>query len=63
MDRQIRIYTGRGGMELVNEAFEDVAGLKRVYIGKKVLRILRRKKREQPHKSHLTDRYYYLRRK
>lgn len=41
MDRRYRIYTGVGGMDLFEEAFEKRLGFKRVYIGKKVPRFLR----------------------
>lgn len=57
--REYRIYTGAGGMELFEEAMEKAFGFKRVYIGKKVLRILRRVKTPIK-KSRLTGRYYKL---
>lgn len=41
MDRTIRIYTGIGGYDLFQEAVENGEGFYRIYIGKKVLRILR----------------------
>lgn len=39
--REITIHTGIGGMELFQEAIEKKLGFERVYMGKKVLRILR----------------------
>lgn len=58
MERTIRLYTGIGGMELFEEAFEKHAGLKRIYIGKKVLRILRTSKAVI--KKSYSGRYYKL---
>jgi hypothetical protein len=56
--RGIKIYTGVGGMDLFEEAMEEHAGLKRVYIGKKVPRILR--KLPISIKKSLSGRYYRL---
>jgi len=43
MERTIKIHTGIGGYNLFQEAFEEIAlGTKRVYLGKKIPRILRR---------------------
>lgn len=44
MERTITIQTGVGGMDLLNTAFEESAGFKRIRIGDKVPRILRTKK-------------------
>jgi len=41
-DRRIKIFTGAGGMELVQIAFEESVGLYRIYLGKQIPRILRR---------------------
>lgn len=43
-ERNIIIHTGAGGMDLFDEMMEESAGFKRIPIGKKVLRILRRLK-------------------
>lgn len=40
--RTVTIRTGIGGYDMIMEATENGAGLTRVYIGKKVLRIIRR---------------------
>lgn len=56
--RNVKIYTGVGGYELLMEAMENQLGYSRVYIGKKVLRILRRLK--TPIKKSPTGRYYKL---
>lgn len=56
--RSIRLYTGVGGYELFQEAMEASAGLKRIYIGKKVMRILRRLK--TPIRKSVSGRYYKL---
>lgn len=43
MERNIKIYTGVGGYNLFEETFEEITlGTKRVYIGKKIPRILRK---------------------
>jgi len=57
--RRMVIRTGARGMELFEEAMEKHTGFYRVYIGKKVLRILRRCK-TPIRKSSLTGRYYKL---
>ena len=45
MDRIMKIYTGVGGYNLFQEAMEEkLLGTKRIYIGKKVPRILRKLK-------------------
>jgi len=53
------IRTGRGGYELFQEGIEHATGRTRIYIGKKVLRILRYT-RGRIHKSSLSGRYYRL---
>jgi hypothetical protein len=54
------IKTGRGGYELLQEAFEEKgSSRKRIYIGKKVMRILRAAK-GTIRKSSLSGRYYRL---
>lgn len=40
--RQIKMYTGVHGYDKFNEYFEDSLGLKRFYLGKKVIRIIKR---------------------
>ena len=40
--RNVKIYTGVGGYNLFEEAMERHIGFERVYIGKKVPRILRK---------------------
>lgn len=52
------IRTGAGGYDLFQEAFEKKVGFERVYIGKKVLRILRRLK--NPIRKSMNKRYYKL---
>lgn len=55
--RTIRLYTGAGGADLFGETMEfKVSGTVRVYMGYKVLRILRRLK-TPIHKSY-SGRYY-----
>lgn len=56
--RHIRIYTGAGGMEMFQEAMEHSVGLERVYMGKKVSRIV--KKITPGMKKSLTGKYYKL---
>lgn len=58
-ERSIRIMTGAGGYELIQEAMEKAGGFYRIYIGKKVVRILRRLKTPIL-KSSLSKRYYKL---
>lgn len=57
-ERKIVIRTGTGGYEMFQEGMENQFGLYRIYIGKKVMRILRISK--IPIKKSLTGRYYKL---
>lgn len=57
--RNINIYTGAGGMDIFEEALQWHLGIRRIYIGKKVPRILRRLK-TTIRKSPYTDRYYKI---
>lgn len=57
--RNIRLYTGAGGMDVFEEAMQEQVGLKRIYLGKKVLRILRKTKTPIM-KSAYTGRWYKL---
>lgn len=55
--RKIRLYTGTGGADMFEDSLEfQITGRKRVYIGFKVLRILRRIKMDI-RKSH-SGRYF-----
>ena len=40
-ERTIRMYTGVGGIDIIEERLDEYIGFKRIPIGKKVLRILR----------------------
>lgn len=40
-ERRIKLYTGAGGMDLFEERMEQHVGLYRIYLGKKIPRILR----------------------
>jgi hypothetical protein len=53
----MRLYTGTGGMEMFTEIVERGLGYKRVYIGKKPMRILSRL--GTMHKSPYTQKYYW----
>jgi len=59
MGRSIKIWTGAAGMESFEEAFQESVGLKRMYLGNKVLRILRKTK-GVINKSSYSGRYYRL---
>lgn len=39
--RQLRLYTGSGGADMFEEGMERSIGLSRIYIGKKVPRLLK----------------------
>ena len=54
--RNITIHTGAGGMDMFEEAFEKEVGITRIYMGRKVMRILK-KKFPYIRKSH-TGRYF-----
>ncbi len=56
--RQIKIYTGAGGLDLYGEAFDKQVGYERVYIGFKVLRILRKLK--SPIRKSMTKGFYKI---
>jgi len=51
------MYTGAGGMDMFEEAMGEAVGLKRIWLGRKVLRILRRLK-GSIRKSPYTGKYY-----
>lgn len=55
--RNITLHTGAGGADLFEEKVENHGGLQRIYIGKKVMRLVRRVVKHI-HKSH-SDRYYF----
>lgn len=56
-ERTIKLYTGIGGYDLFQNAFEEALGYKRLYISKKVLRILRRLK--SPIKYSIAKKQHY----
>lgn len=57
MERTLTIRTGWGGMDMLNEMIQKSGGYMRVYVGKKVPRILRKLKNLNLHK-HRTRGYY-----
>lgn len=57
-ERRITLYTGPGGMDMFEEGVHYTGtGLKRQYVGKKPMRIIR--KVHKLYKSH-SGRYYFL---
>lgn len=57
-DNAVVIHTGTGGMDKMGEHFEKYRGFYRIYIGKKVIRILR--KLNFKIKKSFSGRYYKL---
>lgn len=57
-NQKIRLYTNAAGMDIFEECVEKEAGYKRIYLGKKVLRILRRLK--NPIRTSHTGIFYKL---
>lgn len=56
--QSITIYTGAGGMDLIQESMDNAVGYLRIYIGKKVSRMLRVLK--SPIRKSYSGRYYKL---
>lgn len=40
-ERRVKIFTGAGGMDLIEERFEQSVGLYRIYLGRQIPRFLR----------------------